>query len=158
MADNEPLAGGAGTQPLRSYQFALDIQGLEAACFTACTGIGMSVEALPFQEAVAKAPVRWLAGKVVYSKACLRFGVTTSTTLWEWINRIAAGEADPRNVTIKMYAPDHRTERVRYDLMRAWPCEWAGAQLDSQGRDVAFEHLKLVYEDLKIEPQTQGGA
>ena len=144
---------GAG-EPLRNYQFALEIQGMEAACFTACSGIGMSVEALPFQEGAPNAPVRWLPGKVVYTKACLRFGVTTSAILWQWINRVGAGQADRRNVTVKMFAPDHRTERVRYDLMRAWPCAWSGAQLDAQGRDVAFEHLMLVYEDLRVEPQT----
>ena len=156
MADDRSAQSNR-PEPLRDYQFALQIQNIEVACFTACSNIGMRVNPIRYREGGARQNVRWLTGDVEYSEIVLRFGVTTSDAVWNWIQRNASGERDARNASVILFAPDHATEAVRYNLMQAWPCEWNGAVLDARGHDVAFETLKLVCEEIQIVHRQIGG-
>lgn len=137
-------------EPLRNYQFSLQIQSEEIAAFTACTDLSMRVEPIAYREGGANRQIRWLAGETRHGEVSLRFGVTQSTALWDWISAISAGESDRRNVSIILYRPDG-DEALRYNLSAAWPCEWAGAHLDSLDNQVAFEFVKLVYERIDID-------
>ena len=130
-------------EPLRNYQFSLQVRDKEFGAFTACTDLNMRIEPIMYREGGARQAVRWLASDVRHGEVCLRFGVTDTRDLWDWITAMGSGQNDRRNASIIMYTPTG-DERHRYNLPSAWPCEWAGAHLDSLDQQVAFEFVKLV--------------
>jgi phage tail-like protein len=149
-ADQDPATGaqpGVWIDPYRSYNFKLVIQGVTAGHFTECTGLGVKVQAIRYQEGGGHT-VHRIPGPVEYGDVTLRYGLTTTAELWTWFKAAVEGRVERRNVSILMLAPDDVTEVMRWDLIDAWPAEWRGAPLDALSREVAIESLTLVYESL----------
>ena len=134
--------------PYRAYNFKLLIQDVTEGHFTECTGLGVRVEAIEYREAGNNQVVRKIPGQVKYSDVTLRYGLTSSRELWEWLVTALKGQVERKNVSIVMIDPDGVTEVMRWNLISAWPSEWRGAPLDAMDREVAIESLTLVYETL----------
>lgn len=140
---------GTYTDPYAAYNFRLDIQGVDEARFTECSGIGVRVRALRYREGGRNASIHRLPGRVEYSDVTLRYGLTSSRALWDWFMKAAEGKVQRKNVSIVLLQRDGMTETIRWNLERAWPSEWTGAPLDAMGHEVAIESLTLVYESLE---------
>lgn len=161
MADAKPAetppAGqsGTGAQPgtraelYRAYNFTLNIDNLNEAHFTECSGLGFKITPIPFRESGDAQIVRQLVGPVEYAEVTLKYGLTDSPLLWNWLMASLAGTPDRKHVSIIMQGPTGVGERLRWDLIDAWPCAWRGANLDALGRQIAIETLTLVYEGIK---------
>lgn len=153
-AETAPESEGQGqtgqrTDPYAAYNFRLDIQGVEEARFTECSGIGMRVEALRYREGGRSASEHRLPGRPRYADVTLRYGLTSSRSLWDWFMSAVEGKVQRKNVSIVLLKRDGTTEATRWNLGRAWPSEWRGAPLDAMGHEVAVESLTLVYESLE---------
>lgn len=147
MAD-QPAAPAAPTDPYRSYNFKLQIQGVTEGHFTACTGLGVKVHALQYREGGVQQVVRRLPGRVEYGDVTLSYGLTKSTELWKWFMTAVAGKVERRNVSVLLLDADGATEVVRWNLVNAWVSEWRGAPLDAMGREAAVESMTIVFESL----------
>jgi phage tail-like protein len=145
----EPTTPGV-VDPYRNYNFKLEAGAAEAH-FTECSGMGIKVDAIEYREAGNNQVVRKLPGQVHYSEVTLRYGLTDSKQLWDWLMASANGRVDRRNVSIVMLAADgtDATPGLHWNLNQAWPSEWRGAKLDALGREAAIETLTLVYETLE---------
>lgn len=135
--------------PFRSYNFKLDIAGLTEAHFTECTGLGVKVATITYREAGNNQVVRHIPGPVDYAAVTLRYGLTTSRELWDWLQTAAQGRVERKNVSILMLDSEGTTEVMRWNLIDAWPSEWQGASLNALSREVAIESLTLVYDTLE---------
>lgn len=140
---------GSYTDPYAAYNFRLEIQGVEEARFTECTGIGVRVESVRYREGGTNASVHRLPGPVEFQEVTLRYGLTSSTALWDWFMTAVDGKVQRKNVSIVLLKRDGATEAMRWNLERAWPTEWRGAPLDAMGHEVAIESVTLVYEGLE---------
>jgi phage tail-like protein len=138
---------GVWVDPYRAYNFKLVIQGVTIGHFTECTGLGVRVQALRYQEGGGHV-VHRIPGPLDFADVTLRYGLTSSTELWTWFMSGVEGRVDRRNVSVLMLETDDVTEALRWDLINAWPSEWRGAPLDALGREVAIESMTLVYESL----------
>ena len=76
----------------------------------------------------------------------LRRAVIGDRTLFEWRRDVAAGRADPREVVVEVYVPDHSTLVASWALLEARPVRWSGPDLDAIAGGVAFEELELTYD------------
>lgn len=139
---------GAPTDPYRNYHFLLAIQDVSEARFTECVGLGMRIQPIRYRESGAGQIVRALPGPVDYAEVTLRYGLTNSTELWNWMNAAATGRPLRRHVSIVLLESDGAREAMRWNLINAWPCQWRGAVLDAMGRDVAIEELSLAFDSL----------
>jgi phage tail-like protein len=156
-ATPQPAAEAGASQahelvdPYRNYNFKLDAQGVTEAHFTDCSGMGIKVDTIDYREAGNNQVVRKLPGRVHYSEITLRFGLTDSKQLWEWLMASAKGKVERRNVSIIMLGADGADPApgLQWNLSQAWPCEWRGAKLDALGREAAIETLTLVYDTLE---------
>jgi phage tail-like protein len=142
-------APGAPTDPYRAYNFRLIIQERTEGYFTECSGLGIKVHPIRYREGGAGPSVRAIPGPVTYSDVVLRFGLTDSTELWEWLMSLVQGRVVRKNVSIALLDSDGSREVVRWNLFDAWPSEWRGAPLDALQREVAIETLTLVFERLE---------
>ncbi len=137
------------TDPYRAYNFKLDIQGVTQGHFTECSGLGIKVEAIRYREGGNNQVVRRIPGPVEYADVTLRYGLTSSKELWDWLMGAVAGKVQRKNVSIVLIDNDGVTEVMRWELIDAWPSEWRGAGLNALSHEIAVESLTLVFESLK---------
>ncbi len=135
--------------PYRAYNFKLIIQGVTEGHFTECTGLGVKVEAIKYREGGNNQVVRRIPGRVEYDDVTLRYGLTDSRDLWDWLMTAVNGEVERKNVSVAMLGPEGSEEVLRWDLINAWPSEWRGAPLDALSHEMAIESLVLVFDRLE---------
>jgi phage tail-like protein len=154
MADaaQQPQSGaqpGVYIDPYRSYNFKLLIAGVTQGHFTYCGNMEISIEPILFREGGQAQVVHRLPGPVDYGEITLRYGLTESRELWDWMMTAVKGKVDRKNVSIALLDADGVTEVVHWDLVNAWACRWRGAPLDTMARQVAIEELTIVFETLE---------
>jgi phage tail-like protein len=148
---------GNVVDPYRAYNFTLLINGVTNGHFTEVTGLGVTIERISYREAGNNAIVRAIPGRVTYPPVVLRYGLTSSKELWDWLASAVEGRVSRRNVSVVMLDAPGAAEVVRWNLLNAWPQEWHGAPLDALSRELAIETLVLAHEGLQREAG-QGGA
>jgi phage tail-like protein len=139
---------GAWVDPYRAYNFKLDIQGVTEGHFTECSELGIRVASIPYREGGAGQVVHQLPGRVEYSQVTLRYGLTSSRLLWDWLMSAVKGKVERRNVSIVMMAEDGTTSVMQWNLINTWVAEWRGAPLDALGQEAAIETVSLVFETI----------
>ncbi|MGA7613550.1 MAG: phage tail protein [Thermoanaerobaculia bacterium] len=142
--------GNTGTvnDPYRGYNFRVEIQGVADAAFTECSGMGASVHAIRYAEGRSRI-VRRIPGPVEYADITLRYGLTSSADLWNWMLSGVNGKVERRNVSIVLYDSDGAREVMRWNLAQAWVSRWNAAPLDAMAREIAIESMTIVYETLE---------
>jgi len=139
----------ATKDPLRAYNFKLDISGITEGHFTECSGLSVKIDSIPYREAGNKQIVRHIPGQVEYAAVTLRYGLTSSRELWDWLQDTVSGETRRKNVSIIMLDSKGDKESIRWNLIDAWPSEWKGADLNASERTLAIESLTLVFDGLE---------
>jgi phage tail-like protein len=147
---------GNWVDPLRAYNFKLLINNVTEGHFTEVAGLGVQVERISYREAGNNAVVRAIPGRVTYGSIALRYGLTASQELWDWLMTAVEGRVSRRNVSIVMLDPAGATEVLRWNLINAWPQEWYGSPLDAMSRELAIESLVLAHEGLHRETGATG--
>lgn len=137
--------------PYGGYNFLVDLgtgqtEGPGAA-FREVTGLGTSIDVVEYRVGNDPEPhVRKLPGLRKYTNVVLKRGLTTDTSLWDWL---AADPPDRRTVSI-IVLDDQRTPVMRFVLRQAWPCRWTGPGLDAESSAVLIETLELCHERLDL--------
>jgi phage tail-like protein len=135
--------------PYRAYNFKLALPDGTEGRFTACEGLGVRVDVLHYREGGNNEIVHCMPGPVRYGEVTLRYGLTNSRDLWDWVMAAVAGRVERKNVSVLMLDYEGAQEVMRWDLINSWACEWQGVPLDALGREVAIETLKLVFESIE---------
>lgn len=132
--------------PYRSFHFAVEIAGVEAGRFVECSGIGADVEVIAYREGGAGQQVRHLPGQTQMQPVTLRFGLTQSRAMWDWMQAQLQGDLQRRAVSVIVFENDGQTEAMRWNLFDAWIAGWRAAKLDAGANEVAIESMTLVYD------------
>ncbi|THF86043.1 phage tail protein [Deinococcus sp. KSM4-11] len=135
--------------PYRSYNFKIVIQGVVEGHFTQCSGLGVRLGVIRYREGGNGQVARALPGRVEYADVELKYGLTKSRELWDWLMTAVQGEVVRKNVSILMLDAQGTQEVMRWNLVNAWPSQWRGAVLDAMSQEAALEHLTLVYDTLE---------
>lgn len=135
--------------PYRSYNFKIVIQGVVEGHFTQCSGLGVRLGVIRYREGGNGQVARALPGRVEYADVELKYGLTKSRELWDWLMTAVQGDVVRKNVSILMLDAQGTQEVMRWNLVNAWPSQWRGAVLDAMSQEAALEHLTLVYDTLE---------
>jgi phage tail-like protein len=138
---------GQRTDPYRSYNFLVEIDGIIQAGFQECTGLDNSTDAIDYREGSDPMHVRKLPGMNKFTAITLKRGLTDSTELWAWRQTVIEGRAQRRNGSIVLL-DDAGDERLRWNFLAAWPSKWTGPGLNATSNAVAVETLELTHEEL----------
>lgn len=133
----------------RAYNFVLKIQGQDAGYFTEVSGLNVDIETIEYREGGAGPAVRKLPGRVKYGDVTLKWGLTGSTELTDWLQKIAQGDVERRDISVVLRKPNGIDEATRWNLRNAWPCGWRGAALDASSNEVAIETMVITHEGLE---------
>ena len=139
---------GQRVDPVRNFNFLVEIDGIAQASFTECSGLSTTTEVIENREGGDNVTVRKLPGKTSYDNISLKWGLTSSTELWDWRQQIIDGNVVRKNGSIVVFDLDNSTEVARWNFVRAWPTKWEGPTLSAKGNDIAIDTLVLAHEGL----------
>jgi len=151
MPDTTNASPGTRPNPYPGYNFRFEAQGVTEAHFSQVSGMGIKVRPISWREGGLRSIVRRLPGQVEYSDVTLKYGLTSSADLFNWIMTAVNGSVQRKNVSIVQLDSAGAQEVIRWDLIDAWPLQWQGALLDALENAVAIETLVLTYEAIRIQ-------
>jgi phage tail-like protein len=139
---------GTWVDPYRAYTFNLLIKNVDAGRFTEVRGLGVQIDRISYQEAGLNSIERMVPGRVRYSPVELCYGLSDSTALWDWLEEVRNGRVRREEVSVAVLDSTGTAEVMRWNLARAWPCEWRGALLSTSSTELAIETLVLAHEGI----------
>jgi phage tail-like protein len=131
--------------PFKGFRFRVEIDGIQQAGFTECSGLGSHVEVVEYREGGDVNTVRKLTGKASYPDVVLKWGSTTSHELYDWHMAAVKGQIQRKNGSVVL-CDDTGTESVRWNFFTAWPSKWDGPSFNAKGNDIAIESLTISCE------------
>ena len=134
--------------PLRELRFRLEIDGIQQAGFTEVSGLEVTTDAIDYREGNEPTHVRKLPGLTKYGNVTLKWGITDSTELYDWHQRIVDGDIQRKTIAIVLIDESGK-DKARWEIVEAWPCKYAITDLNADGNDVAFETLEICHEGLR---------
>ncbi len=135
------------SDPYRSFNFIVEIDGISEAGFQECSGLDSSTNSTDYREGTDPPHVRKLTGLNQYAAITLKRGITDSDSLWSWRQTVIDGRTERKNCSIVLL-DDRREEKWRWNLRRAWPSKWTGPSFNATSNDVAVETLELTVEEV----------
>lgn len=142
---------GERVDPFRSFNFRLEVDGLELASFSECSGVSAEGNAVDYREGTDRNnSVRKLPGLRTYSNITLKRGITRNDELFRWYTNVANGVSDRRNGTVILMNEEHQ-DVVRWNFENAFVNKYEGPTLNASGNEIAIETVELVHEKLTME-------
>jgi phage tail-like protein len=145
---------GQRVDPLRNFNFLVEIDGITQAGFQDCSGFGASTDPIEYREGnenPGRDPItmRKLPGMTKYNNITLKWGLTDSTELYDWYRDITKGMDVRKNGSI-IVLDTQGQEKVRWNFKNGWPTKWDGPDLTSKGNDIAIETLEIAHEGIEL--------
>ena len=155
-----PLPNGR-LEYLPSYRFILqlNIDGnnqREDVTFQECIGLELAQDLISIYEVT---PQKWAianVGRVVRTKIpgnikvenlIFRRGMTTSITLWNWIEAVYSGRWSQQRRDGSLTVFDQAgLPRLRLDILGAWPVRYQAADVHSAGEAIEIEELEVAFD------------
>ena len=145
------MATGTRTDPYRSFNFRVEIDGTTVAAFSEASGLTADGDAVDYREGTdVRNTVRKLIGLRKYSNITLKKGYTDNEELWNWYTNILNGLADRRSGAIILMNEAHE-DVMRWNIQDAWINKIEGPSLKASGNEVAIESMDLVHEGISLE-------
>jgi phage tail-like protein len=139
----------ARNDPFAAFNFLVEIENIAKAAFSEVHGLEVDVAAIEYREGGDnRLTVRKLPGLAKYSNIVLKRGFTADLSLWKWIKSVLDGNAVRAGLTITLL-DDQRQPVVKWHVREAWPCKYAGPDLNAKGNDIAIETLEICHEGLE---------
>lgn len=136
--------------PEGNFIFSLEINGQEVAQFKECSGLKSTTDVFELIEGGMNQATHKLPGQSRWGNLTLRYGVTNTTYMLEWRNRILQDSfSDRRNGSIVLRTTQMEEVR-RYNFVQAWPVAWDGPTFDAAAADLAIESLELAHHGITV--------
>jgi phage tail-like protein len=141
MADN--------SDPLVSFNFAIEVSGIISGYFTEASGLGSEHEVIEHkimgeggQEIVKKIP-----GRLKWGDITLKRGITSNLDIWDWRKMVTDGKVDSarRNGSIMMFDQEGK-EVARWNFERGWPSKVSGPSVNTTSNEVGVEEMVITHE------------
>jgi|SRR5580704_1369518 phage tail-like protein len=144
--------------PFRSYNFAVEVEGLVAGGFSEVSGLEIDIEVQQYREGGVNGFIHQRAGPAKYpSNLIFKRGVTDSKVLWNWYWDVVQGTINRKNVSV-LLMDESGEERLRWNFEQAYPVKWAGPGLHAGSNEVAIETLELAHKGLISSPAPPSGS
>jgi phage tail-like protein len=146
-----------GPDPLLTFKFHVEIDGMLFAGFNEVSGLSVEVETEDYQEGGVNDFVHKLPKHTKYQNIVLKKGVVYSANMWNWLQDVVNGKIKARSGRIILM--DFRGRPMWYwTFEKAYPIKWTGSDLKAQSTEVFIETLELVHTGIKRERSIVGQA
>ncbi len=151
MAD----ASTTGTSEMlaATFNFAVEVDGINIAYFREASGLSMEVEVIEHQVVNNKGQqiTQKLAGHRQMGEITLKKSMDGSTLWTDWLKEVQSGswKTYRRNGSIKMYDTAGETVIAQWNFTNGWPKSWSASDLDASADDVSIEEVVITHEGLE---------
>ena len=84
------------------------------------------------------------------SSLVLKIGITDSMELHDWFESSQNGQsADSKHDMSIFLLDEYGHEAARWDFIECLPSKYVGAEITSNGNDVAIERLEIIFKSMK---------
>ncbi|MBI2766810.1 MAG: phage tail protein [Chloroflexi bacterium] len=135
-----------------AFQFAVEIDGLQAGWFTECSGLDMKTDVYEYKEGGLNGYTHKLPGRTSFSNLTLKRGMVDTSTLYDWYVRLiskADKSAELRRVSVVQMSLTHE-EIHRWNLEKAFPVKWVGPSFHADQSAQSVESFELAFEQLAL--------
>lgn len=146
------MTGRRKFDPVGSMHFRVEIDGLVAGAFRACSGLKTETEIFEYAEGGDNGRTRKLVGPTKTGNIVLRKGFVATDAFFGWRSEVVSAETTiPRRSGSIVVCDDDGSEIVRWNFHDAWPVRWEGPELDaSRPGEAAVEVLEIAAERLEL--------
>jgi phage tail-like protein len=137
----------AAIQPFGVHSFVLRIPEIDTVgFFMSCTGLKLSVDVLEYREGGNNDVIHRLPTGLRYPNLVLSRGLTQEDVLLKWF---AATLNEPQLKEITLTLKTAEAERT-WTFTDAFPIDWTGPTIDSNGAGMCMETLEIAHGGLKV--------
>ncbi len=142
---------GERSDPFRTFNFRVEIDGLTVGAFSEVSGLTMDGDTVDYREGTDLANnVRKLLGMRKWPPITLRFGMTENRELVDWYVNLLNGIPDRRNGSI-ILMNEQRQDVLRWNFTNGFVNKIEGPTLKASANEVAMEAVDIVHEGLTLE-------
>lgn len=145
LAKNEKARA---TDPHLGLRFWVDINKIEVAGFSECSGLTIETEVFEYAEGGLNTYTHKLPVRVKYGNITLKHGMDSGRELFSWYEEILGGKMTRRDISIIMYGSENTNPIRQWKLKNAFPVKWTGPDMKADAGSIAIETLELTHEGL----------
>lgn len=135
------------TDPYRGFRFRVEISGLQVAAFSEASVPDITIDTVDYREGTDPAYKRSLSGLTSHGHLSLKKGLTDSMDLYNWHQTVSQKGSTflgaKKNLSLILIDTDG-TDKVRWNLINAWPTKYSCTSLNAATSDVVVETLELA--------------
>lgn len=143
----------AGADAISNHAWQVEVDGIVLAQFKEASGLNSEIAVIEMIEnKKGGIPVtKKLPGVMKWGDITLKRGMTDDASWWKWVKEVQEGKIDTarRNASIVLYNYE-RGEKMRFNILNAWPSKVSIGSLQAGGSEVTMEEVTLVHEGLEI--------
>src|ERR1051325_8361832 len=113
---------GTRVDPLRGFNFLVELDGIAQASFQECSGLDASTDPVDYREGGDPNHVRKLTGLNKYSAITLKRGITASDELWQWRQTVIDGKTVRKNGSLVLRGETGGAQ-PRWEFFHTWASE-----------------------------------
>jgi len=140
----------ARVDPYRQFRFRVEIDGITQAGFNEVSFADITTDPVEYREGTEPPVFRKLSGLTKYGNITLKWGITDSMDLYNWRQQVidTGAEGARKNMSI-ILVDEAGGDKVRWDIVEAWPSKYDPPDFSAKGNEVAIESLEIVHEGFK---------
>ncbi|WP_166240033.1 phage tail protein [Paenibacillus turpanensis] len=138
---------GQRKDPYRNFRFRIEVEGIQQAGFSEVSGYDASVSVIEYREGNQVTTARKLPGLSKYSNITLKWGVTDSMDMYNWMNDSLKGKFIRKTVTI-VAMDEEGNDKATWQVIEAWPVKYTAPNFNGTGNEVAIELMELAHEGM----------
>ncbi len=133
--------------PLRSFRFLVEVEGIAAAGFTRVKGLQREIRHESYREGGVNDYEHKLLSQVAYPNVILERGLLLDD-MWKWALAAADGEAIRKTLWIRLMN-ESGGPGWAWQVEWALPVKWSVSDLDAQSSLTAMESLEIAHHGLR---------
>ncbi|MFH5187479.1 phage tail protein [Paenibacillus sp. TAB 01] len=133
--------------PYRNFRFRIEVEGIQQAGFSEVSGFDASISVIEYREGNEITTPRKLPGLSKYGNITLKWGVTDSMDMYNWMSESLEGKIQRKTVTI-IAINEEGADVATWQVIEAWPTKYTAPNFNGSGNEVAIELMELAHEGM----------
>ena len=142
-----------GADPLATYAFHVEIQGITIAQFKEVDGLSISIGVIEHRanKLTGQPVMKKLPGAVRFEDIVLSRGKVNDAAFWTWIKQVQDGKIDEARKDGSVVLFDYAHGEVsRFNFKQGWPSKVDIGKLQAGADSVLLETIVITHEMLEV--------
>ena len=133
--------------PHGTFNYKVEIDGLEAGGFSEVTGFDASIDVIEYREGdMTQTPLK-IPGLKKYGNITLKQGLVDSMVHYEWMTAGLEGDVERKTLTITLL-DIAGSPAASWQIINAWPVKYTAPDFNATSSEVAIESLEIAHEGM----------